>query len=140
MKPVPNINKNPKTDEDWFGALLELARFLRSPEGCPWDRKQTMQSFAHFLAEETEELKEAIERHDTGHIVEEFGDTFFCALMLAVVAEDTGVFRLRDAFEKAHEKMVRRHEHVFGDQIAETPDEAVQSWEQVKAQERRHKE
>jgi tetrapyrrole methylase family protein/MazG family protein len=137
MKPLPHINKTPENEEQWFATLVRLARYLRSPQGCPWDRKQTVQSFARFLAEEAQELDDAVKDNDHEHIIEEFGDMFFCALMTAAVAEDEGWFQLRDALEKAHEKMIRRHAHIFGEHTAETSDDAVRVWERVKAEEKK---
>ena len=119
---------------------MDLARYLRSPEGCPWDREQTTLSFARFLCGEAEELSEASEKGDNDHIAEEFGDTLFCALMTAAVAEDEGRFVLEEALERAHEKMIRRHGHIFGEHDAQTAADAVKVWEQIKAEEKRRQE
>ena len=135
MNSIKSTPKHSKDAREWFEALLELARFLRSEKGCPWDREQTTASFAHYLSGEADELREAVDEDDNAHIEEEFGDTFFCALMTAVVAEDEGRFRLEDAFERAHAKMIRRHAHIFGDRTANTADEVVEVWKQVKAEE-----
>lgn len=136
MNPLIDINKTRENDKDWAAALIDLAKFLRSPQGCPWDRKQTTASFAKFLTEEAQELLEAISENDNPHIEEEFGDTLFCALMFAIVAEDEGKFTLASALQRAHQKMIRRHAHVFAEQKAQTPEDALLAWEQVKAQER----
>ncbi len=136
MKSCNYLQEIPESEDQWLAALVKLARYLRSPEGCPWDRKQTTANFAKYLREEAEELAEAVEENDNAHIAEEFGDTFFCALMLAVVAEDEGRFSLREAFQRAHEKMIRRHGHIFGDHVAETPEDVAKVWEQIKAEEK----
>ena len=120
-----------------FEELLDLARFLRSPEGCPWDRNQTTGSFASYLVEEAAELAEAVAQGDNAHVAEEFGDVLFCALMTAVVAEEEGRFVIRDALRDAHAKMIRRHAHIFGDHKADTSEDVEAVWRQVKAQERR---
>ena len=139
MKSYPYMGNSPKTECEWFEILLHLARFLRSPDGCPWDRKQTARAFGAYLLEEARELLEALEAEDNDHIAEEFGDTLFCALMTAVVAEEEGRFVLVEALERTHAKMVRRHGHIFGDHTATTSEEVVSVWRQIKADERKTK-
>jgi len=135
VKSLPHMGKVPETSEDWLVALVNLARYLRGPQGCPWDREQTVKSFARYLRQEAEELNKALEEDDSGHIAEELGDTFFCALMTAVVAEDEGRFTLKEALERVHEKMVRRHAHIFGDRVAKTPGDVVKLWRHIKKDE-----
>lgn len=136
----PYLTETPESELEWFEALLSLARYLRSENGCPWDRKQTPQSFSKFVVEEAEELREAAEEGDNEHLREELGDTFFGCLMTAVVAEQEGRLSLKETFERAHQKMVRRHAHLFGDRTAQTPEDVVDIWQQVKAEERRERE
>jgi tetrapyrrole methylase family protein / MazG family protein len=136
MISYPHLDAMPHTEADWFDALVALARYLRTPEGCPWDRKQTSRNFAGFLQEEAQELIEAFDEQDNAHIEEEFGDTLFCLLASAVAAEEEGRFKLREALEKAHAKMIRRHGHVFGEHTADTPEEAIAVWQEIKAKER----
>lgn len=126
----------PRSEAEWLQVLMDLARFLRSPEGCPWDRKQTCQSFARFVGEEAEELLEAVELGDNDHIAEEWGDTLFTLFATAAAAEAEGRFGLKTALERAHEKMVRRHAHVFGEHSADTAEEAVDVWQKIKAEEK----
>ena len=133
----PHYEKRPQSEQDWFEALVALARYLRSPKGCPWDRKQASINFAGFLKEEADELVEAYEEHDDEHIEEEWGDTFFCMLATVAAAEEEGRFSLEHALEKIHAKMIRRHGHVFGDHDAETPEDAVRVWNNIKAAERK---
>lgn len=133
----PHLKKMPESESEWFQALINLARFLRGPEGCPWDRKQTSKDFAHFLHGEAEELNEALQGSDNAHIEEEFGDTFFCLMTTAAAAEAEGLFTLQGALERAHEKMIRRHDHVFSGNTAATPEQAIEAWEQVKAREKK---
>ena len=134
-KSTPHIPNRPGGEADWLAALLDLARFLRSAEGCPWDRKQTTASFARFLGEEADELEEAVEEDDNAHIAEEFGDALFCALMAAVTAEDEGRFDVGEALAQAHAKMIRRHAHLFGEDTAESPEDVVAVWRRIKAEE-----
>ncbi|HEO71450.1 MAG TPA: nucleotide pyrophosphohydrolase [Candidatus Hydrogenedentes bacterium] len=134
-QPPPHVI-SANTAEESLKELLRLARYLRSPEGCPWDREQTTASFAHHLCGEAEELSEAVEGGDNAHIAEELGDTLFCTLMTAVVAEDEGRFGLLEALKQAYAKMIRRHGHLFGAHTAETPEEVAQVWKRIKADEK----
>ena len=118
---------------------MNLARYLRTPDGCPWDREQSSGDFAGYAHGEVEELIEAIESNDNDHIAEEFGDAFFTLLATAAAAEEEGRFRLTDALQSAHEKMIRRHDHVFGDTKAQSPEEAEVAWEKAKQLEREAK-
>lgn len=136
MDTFPHFSREAETELDWFEALISLARYLRTPEGCPWDREQSSGEFAGYAKGEIEELIEAIESDDNDHIAEEFGDAFFTLLATAAAAEEEGRFNLVDALRSAHEKMIRRHEHVFGDVKAETAEDAVLAWEEAKRKER----
>jgi len=135
----PHWKHIPATEPDWFEALLNLARYLRGPEGCPWDRVQSSADFARYMKGEAEELVEAMESGDAAHAQEEFGDTFFTLLAVAAAAESEGRMNVIEALRAAHDKMIRRHEHVFGDEKAETPEDAVRIWEKVKRKEREAK-
>ena len=134
MKREDVAQKNPQNEAQALEALVELARFLRSPEGCPWDRKQTTKSFAGYILEEGGELIEAIEEGDNEKIAEEWGDTFFTIIACMAAAEEEGRFSLLEALKAAHQKMVRRHAHIFGDHTAETPEEVMEVWQAIKAQ------
>ena len=133
----PHLQKQPEQESEWFDALIGLARYLRSPEGCPWDRDHTAQDFARFAGEEAAELSEAFAEDRNDHIEEEWGDTLFTLLAAAAAAETEGRFTLRHALEKTHEKMIRRHGHIFGDHAAETPEDVANVWKKIKAEEKR---
>lgn len=135
----PHWTREPASEPDWFEALLNLARFLRGPEGCPWDRVQSSADFARYMLGEAEELVAAMQKGDAAHAQEEFGDTLFTLLAVAAAAESEGRMNVLAALRGAHEKMIRRHEHVFGDEKAETPEDAVRIWEAVKRREREAK-
>ncbi len=135
----PHWTHTPQSEPDWFEALLNLARFLRGPGGCPWDRVQTSADFARFMKGEADELVEAMRSGDAAHAQEEFGDTLFTLLAVAAAAESEGRMNVVQALRDAHDKMIRRHEHVFGDAKAETPEDAVRIWEEVKRREREAK-
>lgn len=136
MSFYPHYQQEPKSEGGWFEALTALARYLRGPEGCPWDREQGAAKFAGYLQDETEELVEALASGDHEHAAEEFGDVFFTLLATAAAAEEEGRFNLEDALRGIHDKMIRRHEHVFGDAKAATPEEAIEVWNAVKAREK----
>ena len=139
MTQLPHLQKDPENECDWFGALAAMTRYLRSPQGCPWDQKQTATSFAEHAKGELDEYLEAIGSGNRPHIEEEFGDTLFVLLASAAAAEAEFGFNLARALEAAHEKMVRRHEHVFGENRAATPEDAMRSWNEIKAAEKRAK-
>lgn len=133
----PHFDREPQSETDWFEALANLARYLRTEDGCPWDREQSSADFAAFLTEESEELKEAIRDGDNAHIAEELGDTLFTALATAAAAEEEGRLSLKEVLRSIHEKMIRRHAHVFGDATASTPEEVMAIWRQAKDDEKK---
>ena len=139
MSELPHLDATPQTEAQWFQALIDLARYLRTPAGCPWDREHGAQDFTRFLQDEARELSEAFASSGNDHIAEEFGDTLFTLLAAAAAAEEEGRFTLGAALAAAHEKMVRRHDHVFGEHKAATPEEALAAWERVKAAEKARK-
>lgn len=132
----PHLRRQPETELEWFEALIGLARFLRGPEGCPWDREQTALTFAQYAKEEADEMVDALASKDNAHSEEEFGDTLFVMLAAAAAAEEEGRFTLKGALERAHDKMIRRHDHVFGENKAQTPEDAIAAWNKIKDQER----
>jgi MazG family protein len=127
-----------------FDRLVEVMRILRSPQGCPWDREQTLSSLRPFVLEETYELLDALDRGDLITLREELGDFLFEAVFLAQIAEEAGHFSIADAVQAIVDKLVRRHPHVFtpaGTPLAEAHDEltagiVIQKWEDLKAGER----
>jgi tetrapyrrole methylase family protein/MazG family protein len=139
MNQLPHISSIPTDENAWFSALIALARYLRTPDGCPWDREQNSEKFAGYLKGEMDELIEALEENDGPHIEEEAGDVLFTFLAVVAAAEEEGHLTLEVVMEKAHEKMIRRHEHVFGEVKAETAEDAVEAWEEAKRKERESK-
>ncbi len=131
------LNFNVHKEGDIFELLINLARYLRGPEGCPWDKKQTSLDFAKYAKGECEEFIEALEKGTIEDINEEFGDTFFILIASAVAGEAEGKLNLLEALLSAHRKMIRRHEHVFGDKKATTEEEAWNSWHKIKEAEKK---
>ncbi len=119
-----------------MGALLALMARLRDPQrGCPWDLEQTFSTIAPYTIEEAYEVADAIERADPEHLREELGDLLFQVVFHARLAEERGWFDFASVARSIHEKLVRRHPHVFAG-TAPTPEELVRIWEQQKAEER----
>jgi MazG family protein len=125
---------------DEFLRLIEIMATLRAPEGCPWDREQTIDTLKPFVLEETYEVLEAIDRHDHDALREELGDFLFEAVFLAQLEAEAGHFTIADSIRTIADKLVRRHPHVFARAAGESPlDSAGQvraRWEEIKAQER----
>lgn len=127
-----------KTFED----LIELMRRLRAPDGCAWDREQTYATLAPMLLEEAYEAFDAVEAAREGNADElrdELGDLLFQIVFYAQVASERGEFTIEDVVTKIHEKMVRRHPHVFGLVEAADTNAVLRNWEAIKAEERRAK-
>lgn len=123
-----------------FERLIAIVARLRAPDGCPWDREQTIDSLKPYILEETYEVLEAIDGHDHKGLCEELGDFLFEAVFVAQLEHEAGHFNIADAVKSIADKLVRRHPHVFGrDQGEPTLDNADQvrtRWEEIKAQER----
>ncbi|MBC7926082.1 MAG: nucleoside triphosphate pyrophosphohydrolase [Bryobacteraceae bacterium] len=115
--------------------LLRLMSYLRSPQGCPWDREQTFDSIKPFTLEETYEVLDAIDARDWNGLRDELGDFLLQAVFYAQMAEEAGHFRMEDCLRSINEKLVRRHPHVFGKATADTADEVKQRWDEIKATE-----
>ncbi len=101
------------TAAEQFARLVQIMTALRSPQGCPWDREQTLQSLAQFVLEEAYEVVEAIERDDLPALREEIGDHIFEGVFLAQIASERGGFDVGDALSAVTDKLIRRHPHVF---------------------------
>ncbi|MDE3169217.1 MAG: nucleoside triphosphate pyrophosphohydrolase [Acidobacteriota bacterium] len=120
----------------WFAKLVALQARLRSPNGCPWDREQTHASLRKYLIEEAYEVLDAMDSSDARKFASELGDLLLQVVFHANIAESEGRFGISDVIEAVYTKMVRRHPHVFGDVVAETPGAVLKNWEQIKAAER----
>ncbi|MDM5196838.1 nucleoside triphosphate pyrophosphohydrolase [Fictibacillus enclensis] len=119
-----------------FEHLRGVIATLRGPDGCPWDKKQTNESLKRYLIEEAYEVIEAIDEEDDEHLVEELGDVLLQVLLHAQIGEDEGYFSIDDVISVLAEKMIRRHPHVFGDVEAETADQVLKNWEEIKSAEK----
>lgn len=122
-------------------SLLEIMVALRDPEkGCPWDIEQTFKTISAYTIEEAYEVADAIERMDMHDLKDELGDLLFQVVFHARMAEELGEFNFDDVARAISEKLVRRHPHVFGDEVAGSHEELHRAWEQQKKNERQAKE
>lgn len=120
-----------------FDRLVETVARLRAPDGCPWDREQTIETLRPFVLEETYEVLEAIDQGDKAALREEIGDLIFEGVLLAQVCAEAGSFTVTDSLGSIADKLVRRHPHVFGGATrAKSADEVLGRWEESKAAER----
>ena len=124
------------TAGEWFERLVALQARLRAPNGCPWDREQTHATLRTYLIEEAYEVLDAMNSGDDVKFAEEMGDLLLQVVFHSQIATEQGRFTVADVIREVHEKMVRRHPHVFGEKRARDAAEVLRNWEQIKAQER----
>lgn len=122
-----------------FDELLSIVSKLYGPGGCPWDCVQTYQSLIPCIKSEAEEVVEAVEHQDMENLCEELGDVLYQVLLYSEIARKRGDFTLDDVIDGIAAKMVRRHPNVFGDAKAETPEESLAIWNEIKRQEKQEK-
>ncbi|MBB6478788.1 nucleoside triphosphate pyrophosphohydrolase [Spirochaeta isovalerica] len=120
--------------KDAFEELYNVIIKLRGPDGCNWDKEQTPSSLRSDLIEETYECIEAIDDKDYKHTSEELGDLYLLVTMLAYMHEQEGLFTVRETLQGISEKLIRRHPHVFGESNAQTPDEIIKQWDEIKTE------
>jgi tetrapyrrole methylase family protein/MazG family protein len=125
---------------DWFEKLVAIQKRLREPGGCPWDREQTHQTLRTYLIEEAYEVLDALESGDDEKFVEELGDLLLQVTFHSQIASEEGRFSVSDVICAVHDKMIRRHPHVFGEAQAKDSAEVLKHWQRIKAQERLTKE
>lgn len=114
--------------------MLEIMRILRSENGCPWDREQTHKSIRKDFLEEVYEVVEAIDLEDTALLREELGDVLLQVVFHSRIEEEKESFCFDDVVNEVCQKLVIRHPHVFGDVVAETSDEVLKNWNDIKQQ------
>ncbi|MGB1250854.1 MAG: nucleoside triphosphate pyrophosphohydrolase [Candidatus Promineifilaceae bacterium] len=119
-----------------LGHFADTVAILRSPEGCPWDQKQTPQSLRAGFLEEAAEAIDALDRDEPDELCEELGDVLFHIVMQAQMASEAGDFTLNDLIAGVDAKIKRRHPHVWGDVQASSIEDLNQTWAAIKAQER----
>lgn len=131
----------PPLEQGDFTDLQEIVARLRAPDGCPWDRVQTLASLRQDLLGEAVEVLEAIDAEQNGsdnsaHIAEELGDVLLLVTMMTQIATEEGRFQMADVIRHIVTKLIRRHPHVFGDVSVSGVDEVFANWDEIKAQEK----
>ncbi len=124
-----------RTFEDLVGIIAEL----RSDHGCPWDKEQTFESLKVCLANETQEVFDAVDNRDMENLCEELGDVLLQVVLNSQIASEQGLFTIDDVIDGLCQKMVRRHPHVFGDVKVNSVEEGLALWNEIKLQEKAKK-
>ena len=136
LRPQPGTPPDPARLSSALIELSQIVAKLRSPEGCPWDRAQTLATIKPYTLEETYELLEAIDSDDDGAICEELGDVLLQVLLDSQIAADEGRFNLLDVAAGLSQKLIVRHPHVFGDSTAATAADVSRQWDRIKQAEK----
>ena len=119
-------------DYKTFDDLYDIVTRLRAPDGCPWDRKQTLDDMKSYLLEESYETVSAVQDDDSHGIKEELGDVLLIISMMMLISEEKNLFSRDEVFSGICSKLVRRHPHVFGEETIDDPDEVKRKWEEIK--------
>ncbi|MCY0876218.1 MAG: nucleoside triphosphate pyrophosphohydrolase [Firmicutes bacterium] len=120
-----------------FDELVSIVAALRSPDtGCPWDLEQTHESLRRYAIEEAYEVVDAIDEGDFDHLAEELGDLLLQVLLHSQIGEEEGYFQIRDVIRVLAEKLIRRHPHVFGDQVVTGTADVLANWQRIKDEEK----
>ncbi len=122
-----------------FDKLIDIVKKLRAPDGCPWDRKQTLYSLKDALIEETCELIDALDNKDIENIKEELGDVLLHVVFHSQTACEDGLFNIEDVICGINEKLIRRHPHVFKNEHYETAEQVKERWDEIKKEENKNK-
>ena len=115
-----------------FSTLLDIIKELRSPDGCPWDRKQTVESMLPHIIEETYESIDALSNGDIPNLAEEIGDLYLLVVMVSYILEQTESIKVYEVINGISQKLVRRHPHVFGDLKVGNAEEVIDIWNTIK--------
>jgi tetrapyrrole methylase family protein / MazG family protein len=130
------VKRAQETAGEWFEKLVAVQARLRAPGGCPWDREQTHDTLRTYLIEEAYEVLEALESGNDAKFAEEMGDLLLQIVFHSQMAQERGRFTISDVIREIHDKMIRRHPHVFGETRAKDSAEVLRNWEQIKSEER----
>ena len=118
--------------KDKFAKLVDIMATLRSDNGCPWDREQDHQSLSRHALEEVYEVIESIDENKLDELPAELGDLLLQVVFHAQIGREEGRFDIGDVLDAINDKLIRRHPHVFGDEVIETSAEQTIAWEQSK--------
>lgn len=119
-----------------FQDLTDIIAKLRSEEGCPWDRAQTYESLKKCLADEAQEVYQAVDNQDMENLCEELGDVLLQVMLNSQIAAEQGAFTIDEVIDGLCRKLVRRHPHVFGGVKVNSVEEGLALWNAIKAQEK----
>ena len=119
-----------------FDDLNKIVEKLRSDNGCPWDKEQTHKSLKKCLIEESYETLEAIDLEDDKKIKEELGDVLLQIIMHSQIGKEENRFDINDVIDTISKKMINRHTHIFGDDVANTSEEVLVNWNKIKNEEK----
>lgn len=122
--------------KEGFEKLVDIMAKLRGEGGCPWDKAQTHESLKPFLIEEAYEVIDAVDAENPEILKEELGDLLLQIVFHSRIAEEEGRFNINDVIEKVCDKMIRRHPHIFGEVKADTAEEVLKNWEDIKKEEK----
>lgn len=125
-----------ETTQNRFDRLMDIMRRLRAPGGCPWDAEQSHESLKRYLLEEAYEVIEAIDGSNSALLKEELGDLLLQPVFHAAIAEENGEFTMDEVLDAINDKLIRRHPHVFGDEVIESSAAQVENWEKIKSKEK----
>ena len=123
-------------EKELFSELISIAARLRGPDGCLWDKKQTLDSMVKNIIEEAHEAKEAVQNKDYMNLCEELGDVLMDVLLTIQIAREADLFDFEQVLNGVREKFVRRHPHVFGDVQVNSAEEALSVWKKMKEKEK----
>jgi MazG family protein len=119
-----------------IASLRKTLRVLRGPDGCPWDRDQSIDNIITYLIEEAYELLQAERSGNLEAVAAELGDVFYLVVFVHELMLEQNQIALSDITKRVHEKIINRHPHVFGDSIATDKQESIAEWERIKRSER----
>lgn len=123
-----------------FKSLISISERLMGPGGCPWDREQTLVSMRSSILEEACEVIEAIDEGDDKNLVEELGDLLYNVVFFCKLGEKENRFSTEDVIRTICEKLIMRHPHVFGEKVCADMQAVLDQWEQLKKEEKKHRE
>lgn len=116
--------------------LIGIVETLRGKNGCPWDKAQTHESLTPNMLEEAYEAVEAIKENRPEHLREELGDVLLQVVLHSQIASEEGDYNIEDVAKELNEKLIHRHPHIFGNDHAETPEEVLKKWDDLKQEEK----
>ncbi|MDO8427759.1 MAG: MazG nucleotide pyrophosphohydrolase domain-containing protein [Candidatus Diapherotrites archaeon] len=122
-----------------FEQLTKMMKRLRGKKGCPWDQEQTIESFSKHLEEEAEEVMHAVKTGDREELREELGDLLWNIVFICQIAQEQGLFDVKQVMEEVRQKIVRRHPHVFAGVKVKNSKEVMKLYKQIKKKEKADK-